>query len=87
VPGFQLIGTRTVSKYNSSRHTINGKQSCYTTVHTLLKGLGIDLDYLQVPNSSLFHNPVVQIPFFPGQMWFDGADETQGHERAQKRVT
>lgn len=45
VPVSQLIVTRTAYKNNSSRYSINGRQSTYTDVQTLLKGRGIDLDH------------------------------------------
>ncbi|KZT08792.1 RecF/RecN/SMC protein [Laetiporus sulphureus 93-53] len=45
VPGSQLIVARTAYKNNSSRYTINGRQSNYKEVQTLLKGRGIDLDH------------------------------------------
>jgi structural maintenance of chromosome 4 len=45
VPDSQLIVTRQAFKNNSSKYTINGKQSTYTEVQTLLKGRGIDLDH------------------------------------------
>ncbi|OBZ79683.1 Structural maintenance of chromosomes protein 4 [Grifola frondosa] len=45
VPGSKLVVTRTAYKNNSSRYTINGRQSTYSEVQTLLKGRGIDLDH------------------------------------------
>ncbi|KAF9469527.1 RecF/RecN/SMC N terminal domain-containing protein [Collybia nuda] len=45
VPDSQLIVTRQAFKNNSSKYTINGRQSNYTEVQTLLKGRGIDLDH------------------------------------------
>lgn len=45
VPDSLLIVTRQAFKNNSSKYTINGKQSTYTEVQTLLKGRGIDLDH------------------------------------------
>ncbi|KZT73247.1 hypothetical protein DAEQUDRAFT_703578 [Daedalea quercina L-15889] len=40
-----LVVARTAYKSNSSKYTINGKQSNYKEVQTLLKGRGIDLDH------------------------------------------
>ncbi|KAJ7188350.1 RecF/RecN/SMC [Mycena filopes] len=45
VPDSQLVVTRTASKNNSSRYTINRRASNFTEVQTLLKGRGIDLDH------------------------------------------
>ncbi|KAJ7096401.1 RecF/RecN/SMC [Mycena epipterygia] len=45
VPDSQLVVTRSASKNNSSRYTINRKTSTFTEVQTLLKGRGIDLDH------------------------------------------
>ncbi|KAJ7084309.1 RecF/RecN/SMC [Mycena belliarum] len=45
VPESQLTVTRSASKNNSSRYTINGRSSTFTEVQTLLKGRGIDLDH------------------------------------------
>ncbi|KAJ3508271.1 hypothetical protein NLJ89_g5846 [Agrocybe chaxingu] len=45
VPGSQLIVTRTAYKNNASKYTINGRNSSYSEVQTLLKGRGIDLDH------------------------------------------
>ncbi|KAJ7901750.1 RecF/RecN/SMC [Mycena olivaceomarginata] len=45
VPDSQLVVTRTASKNNSSRYTINRRGSNFTEVQTLLKGRGIDLDH------------------------------------------
>lgn len=45
VPDSQLIVTRTAYKNNSSKYSINGRQSNYKEVQTLLKGRGIDLDH------------------------------------------
>ncbi|KAF8210152.1 RecF/RecN/SMC protein [Mycena galopus ATCC 62051] len=45
VPDSQLIVTRTASKNNSSRYTINRRGSNFTEVQALLKGRGIDLDH------------------------------------------
>ncbi|KAH9837376.1 RecF/RecN/SMC [Rhodofomes roseus] len=45
VPGSDLVVARTAYKSNSSKYTINGKQSNYKEVQTLLKGRGIDLDH------------------------------------------
>ncbi|CAA7264900.1 unnamed protein product [Cyclocybe aegerita] len=44
-PGSQLIVTRTAYKNNASKYTINGRNSSYSEVQTLLKGRGIDLDH------------------------------------------
>ncbi len=45
VPNSQLTVTRTASKNNTSRYSINGRQSNYKEVQALLKGRGIDLDH------------------------------------------
>ncbi|KAJ7680246.1 RecF/RecN/SMC [Mycena polygramma] len=45
VPDSQLVVTRSASKNNSSRYTINRRASNFTEVQTLLKGRGIDLDH------------------------------------------
>ena len=45
MPGSDLVVARTAYKSNSSKYTINGKQSNYKEVQTLLKGRGIDLDH------------------------------------------
>lgn len=45
VPDSQLVVTRTAYKNNSSKYTINGRQSNYKEVQALLKGRGIDLDH------------------------------------------
>ncbi|KAH9950960.1 RecF/RecN/SMC N terminal domain-containing protein [Amylocystis lapponica] len=45
VPNSQLVVARTAYKNNSSKYTINGRQSNYKEVQTLLKGRGIDLDH------------------------------------------
>ncbi|CCL98907.1 uncharacterized protein FIBRA_00914 [Fibroporia radiculosa] len=45
VPESQLVVARTAYKNNASKYTINGRQSSYTEVQTLLKGRGIDLDH------------------------------------------
>ncbi|KAL6304841.1 RecF/RecN/SMC [Sparassis latifolia] len=45
VPGSDLVVARTAYKNNASRYSINGRQSNYTEVQTLLKGRGIDLDH------------------------------------------
>jgi chromosome segregation ATPase len=45
VPDSQLVVTRSASKNNSSRYTINRRTSTFTEVQTLLKGRGIDLDH------------------------------------------
>lgn len=45
VPGSDIVVARTAYKGNSSKYTINGKQSNYKEVQTLLKGRGIDLDH------------------------------------------
>ncbi|KAJ7703280.1 RecF/RecN/SMC [Mycena rosella] len=45
VPDSQLVVTRSASKNNSSRYTINRRASTFTEVQTLLKGRGIDLDH------------------------------------------
>ncbi|KAJ6609837.1 RecF/RecN/SMC [Mycena sp. CBHHK59/15] len=45
VPDSQLVVTRSASKNNSSRYTINRCTSTFTEVQTLLKGRGIDLDH------------------------------------------
>ena len=61
VPGSDLVVARTAYKSNSSKYTINGKQSNYKEVQTLLKGRGIDLDHnrfliLQVVAGQRAHN-------------------------------
>ncbi|KAI0687981.1 RecF/RecN/SMC [Cytidiella melzeri] len=45
VPDSRLVVARTAYKNNSSKYTINGRQSNYKEVQTLLKGRGIDLDH------------------------------------------
>ncbi|KAJ7132829.1 RecF/RecN/SMC [Mycena crocata] len=45
VPNSQLVVTRSASRNNSSRYTINRRSSNFTEVQTLLKGRGIDLDH------------------------------------------
>jgi structural maintenance of chromosome 4 len=45
VQNSQLVVTRTAYKNNTSKYTINGRQSTFTEVQTLLKGRGIDLDH------------------------------------------
>ncbi|KAJ6475290.1 RecF/RecN/SMC [Mycena vitilis] len=45
VPDSQLVVTRSASRNNSSRYTINRRASNFTEVQTLLKGRGIDLDH------------------------------------------
>ncbi|KAK5114367.1 hypothetical protein LTR62_002619 [Meristemomyces frigidus] len=45
VPDSQLIVSRRAFKNNSSKYYINGRTSDFTTVTTLLKGRGIDLDH------------------------------------------
>ncbi|KAJ7647405.1 RecF/RecN/SMC [Roridomyces roridus] len=45
VPDSQLVVTRSASKNNTSRYTINRRASNFTEVQTLLKGRGIDLDH------------------------------------------
>ncbi|KAJ6586845.1 RecF/RecN/SMC [Mycena vulgaris] len=45
VPDSQLVVTRSASRNNSSRYTINRRTSTFTEVQTLLKGRGIDLDH------------------------------------------
>lgn len=45
VPHSDIVVARTAYKGNSSKYTINGKQSNYKEVQTLLKGRGIDLDH------------------------------------------
>lgn len=45
VPDSQLVVARHAYKNNSSRYTINGRNSTFTEVTTLLKGRGIDLDH------------------------------------------
>ncbi|KAI0082329.1 hypothetical protein K474DRAFT_1655715 [Panus rudis PR-1116 ss-1] len=45
VPDSTIVVTRTAYKNNTSRYTINGRQSNYKEVQTLLKGRGIDLDH------------------------------------------
>ncbi|CAK5281499.1 unnamed protein product [Mycena citricolor] len=45
VPNSELVVTRTATKSNSSRYTINRRTSTFTEVQTLLKGRGIDLDH------------------------------------------
>ena len=60
VPDSQLVVARHASKNNSSKYTINGRQSSFTGVRALLKGRGIDLDtkrflILQVSITKLQH--------------------------------
>ncbi|KAF2148840.1 RecF/RecN/SMC protein [Myriangium duriaei CBS 260.36] len=45
VPGSQLVISRRAFKNNSSNYYINGKTSNFTTVTTLLKDKGVDLDH------------------------------------------
>ncbi|WOO77651.1 Structural maintenance of chromosome0s protein 4 [Vanrija pseudolonga] len=45
VPNSQLVVNRTAFRNNSSRYTINDRNSTFTEVTTLLKGKGIDLDH------------------------------------------
>lgn len=45
MPDSDLVVARTAYKSNNSKYTINGKQSNYKEVQTLLKGRGIDLDH------------------------------------------
>jgi structural maintenance of chromosome 4 len=45
IPDSTLVISRRAFKNNSSSYYINGKTSNYTTVTTLLKGKGIDLDH------------------------------------------
>ena len=45
VPDSQLVIARRAFKNNSSKYYINGRTSDFTTVTTLLKGRGIDLDH------------------------------------------
>ncbi|KAF9819247.1 hypothetical protein IEO21_02286 [Rhodonia placenta] len=45
VPDSTLVVARTAFKNNSSKYTINSRQSNYKEVQTLLKGRGIDLDH------------------------------------------
>ena len=45
MPNSHLVVTRTAYKNNSSRYSINGRQSNYKEVQTLLKERGIDLDH------------------------------------------
>ena len=45
VPESQVIVSRRAYKNNSSKYTINGKESSFTEVTTLLKARGIDLDH------------------------------------------
>ena len=45
VPNSQLIVSRRAFKNNSSKYYINGRTSDFTTVTTMLKGKGIDLDH------------------------------------------
>lgn len=45
VPGTELIVSRRAFKNNSSKYTINEKDSNFTEVTTLLKNRGIDLDH------------------------------------------
>jgi structural maintenance of chromosome 4 len=45
VPNSQIVIARRAFKNNSSKYYINGKTSDFTTVTTLLKGKGVDLDH------------------------------------------
>ncbi|KAF7196079.1 Structural maintenance of chromosomes protein 4 [Pseudocercospora fuligena] len=45
IPDSQMIVSRRAFKNNSSKYYIDGKTSDFTTVTTLLKGRGIDLDH------------------------------------------
>lgn len=45
VPDSTLVVARTAFKNNSSKYTINGRNSNYKEVQALLKGRGIDLDH------------------------------------------
>ncbi len=44
IPGSQFIVSRTAFKNNQSKYTVDGKNSTYTEVGTLLRQHGIDLD-------------------------------------------
>jgi structural maintenance of chromosome 4 len=45
VPGSQLVVARTAHRNNSSKYTINDRNSTFSEVTTLLKSRGIDLDH------------------------------------------
>lgn len=45
IPDSQLIISRRAFKNNASKYYINGKESNFTVVTTLLKGKGVDLDH------------------------------------------
>ncbi|KAJ8074974.1 Structural maintenance of chromosomes protein 4 [Marasmius tenuissimus] len=45
VPGSELVVARHAYKNNTSKYTINRRQSTFSEVQTLLKGRGIDLDH------------------------------------------
>jgi len=45
VPNSQIVIARRAFKNNSSKYYINGRTSDFTTVTTLLKGKGVDLDH------------------------------------------
>nr|POE48786.1 structural maintenance of chromosomes protein 4 [Quercus suber] len=45
VPSSQLIISRRAFKNNSSKYYMNGRESSFTTVTTLLKAKGVDLDH------------------------------------------
>ncbi|KAG7097670.1 hypothetical protein E1B28_004996 [Marasmius oreades] len=45
VPESELVVARHAYKNNTSKYMINGRQSSFTEVQTLLKGRGIDLDH------------------------------------------
>jgi structural maintenance of chromosome 4 len=45
LPGSELVVSRKAFRNNSSRYTINGRESSFTEVTTLLKERGIDLDH------------------------------------------
>lgn len=45
VPGSQLVVARTAHRNNSSKYTINDRNSTFGEVTTLLKSRGIDLDH------------------------------------------
>jgi structural maintenance of chromosome 4 len=45
IPGSQIVISRKAFKNNSSKYYIDGKESNFTIVTTLLKGRGVDLDH------------------------------------------
>ncbi|KAI5806229.1 putative nuclear condensin complex subunit Smc4 [Geopyxis carbonaria] len=45
VPNSKLVVSRKAFKNNSSKYFVNGRNSDYTAVTTMLRGLGIDLDH------------------------------------------